>query len=91
MLVEIVVEPVVAELVEASKRPQKKANESGGFKRVGHQEILILKIDFRGDLLAFILLNISTLILLSVFTISVNTIISFIEIKSSYFLSTLLC
>jgi len=31
MLIEAVVEPVVAELVEASKRPQKKANEDGGF------------------------------------------------------------
>ena len=30
MLVKAVVEPVVAERVEASKRPQKKANGDGG-------------------------------------------------------------
>jgi len=34
--VEAVVEPAVAELVEASKRPQEKANENGGFDRLGH-------------------------------------------------------
>jgi len=33
-----VVEPVVAELVEASKRPQKKANEDGGFDRLNHHD-----------------------------------------------------
>jgi len=35
--VEAVVEPVVAELVEASKRPQEKANKGGGFDRLSHQ------------------------------------------------------
>jgi len=29
---------VVAELVEASKRPQEKANEAGGFDRLSHRE-----------------------------------------------------
>jgi len=37
VLVEEVVEPAVAELVEASKRPQKKANEGSGFDRLNHQ------------------------------------------------------
>jgi len=32
-----VVELVVAELVEAPKRPQKKTNEYGGFDRLNHQ------------------------------------------------------
>jgi len=36
--VKAVVELVVAELVEASKRPQKKANEAGGFDKFSHQE-----------------------------------------------------
>ena len=54
----MVVEPVLAELVEASKRPQKRANEDGGLTSTSsatttgsatgsHQ---ILKINFRvGD------------------------------------------
>jgi len=42
VLVETVVEPVVAELVEASKRPQEKANEDGGFDRLSHQGVPIL-------------------------------------------------
>jgi len=33
----VVVEPVVAELVEASKRAEKKANEAGGFDRLNHR------------------------------------------------------
>jgi len=33
----MVVEPVVAEPVEASKRPQKKVNEGGGFDRLNHR------------------------------------------------------
>jgi len=32
-----VVELVVAELVEASKRPQKKTNEAGGFDKLSHR------------------------------------------------------
>jgi len=36
----VVVEPVVAELVEASRRPQKKANENGGFDKLNHRRIL---------------------------------------------------
>jgi len=32
-----VFEPVVAELVEASKRPQGRANEGGGFDRLNHR------------------------------------------------------
>jgi len=39
-----IVELVVAELVEASKRPQEKANEDGGFDRLSHRGI---NIDFR--------------------------------------------
>jgi len=31
VLVEVVVKPVLAEFVEASKRPREKANEGGGF------------------------------------------------------------
>jgi len=42
-----VVEPVVAELLEASKRPQERATEAGGFDRLSHQRPAILKIDFR--------------------------------------------
>jgi len=34
----MVVELAVAELVEASKRPQGKANVDGGFDRLNHQE-----------------------------------------------------
>ena len=33
-----VVEPVVAEPIETSKRPQEKANEDSGFDRLNHQE-----------------------------------------------------
>jgi len=36
----MVVELVVAELVEASKRPQKKANEGGGFDKLSHHDRL---------------------------------------------------
>ena len=34
----VIVELVVAELVEVSKRPQKKANEESGFDRLSHRE-----------------------------------------------------
>jgi len=44
----VVVELVIAELVEASKRPQERANEDGGFDRLSHRNLPILKIDFRG-------------------------------------------
>jgi len=30
-----------------SKRPQEKANENGGFDRLNHRSLPILKIDFR--------------------------------------------
>jgi len=50
MRVEVVVEPVVAELVEASKRPQEKTNEDRGFDRLSHRSLLILKIDFRANI-----------------------------------------
>jgi len=53
-LVEMVVEPVVAELVEASKRPQKKTNEAGGFDKLSNRRIPILKIDFRVSLIVSI-------------------------------------
>jgi len=33
----MVVELVVAEFVEASKRPQEKANEDGGFDKPSHR------------------------------------------------------
>jgi len=33
----VVVELVVAEFVEASKRPQEKANEDGGFDKLSNQ------------------------------------------------------
>ena len=39
----VVVEPVVAELVEASKRPQEKANNNGGFDRLSHRRVLRIK------------------------------------------------
>jgi len=35
----VVVELVVAELVEASKRPQRKANEAGGFDRLSNRKL----------------------------------------------------
>jgi len=44
--VEVVVELVVAELVEASKRLQKKANKANGFDRLSHRE---RQIDFRAS------------------------------------------
>jgi len=37
----VVVELVVAELVEASKRPQERANEGGGFDRLNHRGVPI--------------------------------------------------
>jgi len=37
LLVEVVVELVVAEPVEASKRPQEKANEGGGFDKLSNR------------------------------------------------------
>jgi len=43
----VVVELVVAELVEASKRPPEKANRAGGFDRLSHRRVPILKINFR--------------------------------------------
>jgi len=49
VLVGAVVEPVVAELVEASKRPQKKANEASSFDKLSNRRIPILKIDFRAS------------------------------------------
>ena len=36
----VVVELVVAEPVEASKRPQGKANEDGGFDKLSHRKPL---------------------------------------------------
>jgi len=47
ILVEVVVELVVAELVEALKRPQERANADGGFDKLSHRNLPILKIDFR--------------------------------------------
>jgi len=43
----MVVEPVIAELVEALKRPQEKTNEDSGFDRLSHQGHQYLKIDVR--------------------------------------------
>jgi len=43
VLVEAVVELVLAELVEASKRPQEKANEADGFDKLSHRELPIFK------------------------------------------------
>jgi len=37
----VVVKPVVAELVEASKQPQEKAVEDGGFDRLSHRPTYI--------------------------------------------------
>jgi len=42
----VVVEFVVAEPVEASKRPQEKANKDGGFDKLSHRSLPILKIGF---------------------------------------------
>ena len=47
VLVEALIEPVAAELVEASKRLRKKANKAGGFDRLSRRRVPILKIDFR--------------------------------------------
>jgi len=41
VFVKAVVEFAFAELVEASKRPQEKANEAGGFDRLSHRELPI--------------------------------------------------
>jgi len=43
LLVETIVKPVVAEFVEASKRPQEKTNEVGGFDKFRHWRILIIE------------------------------------------------
>ena len=48
----MVVEPVVAELVEASKRPQKKANEDGGFDKLNHRGLNHQRVYTRFALLA---------------------------------------
>jgi len=37
----MIVELVVAELIEASKRPQEKAKEADGFDRLSHREMPI--------------------------------------------------
>jgi len=37
----MVVELVVTELVEVSKRPQEKANDADGFDRLSHREMPI--------------------------------------------------
>jgi len=43
----LVVELVVTELVEASKRPQEKVNKANGFDRLSNRRILELKESIR--------------------------------------------
>jgi len=42
----VVVEPVIAEFVKASKRPQKKANEDNGFDKLSDRELPISENQF---------------------------------------------